>query len=103
MPRTQPAPQPWPTLVILALATGGFAIGTTEFATMSLVPDFAATLHTDAPTAGHVISAYALRVVVGASTKQPLSHPFVSRRVQISLAYSYNIWKSMGSGEGYAG
>ena len=53
-------------LVHLALAMGGFAIGTTEFATMSLLPYFSAGLGIDAPTAGHVISAYALGVVVGA-------------------------------------
>jgi len=53
-------------LVLLALAVGGFAIGTTEFATMSLLPLFGKDLGIDAPTAGHVISAYALGVVVGA-------------------------------------
>lgn len=53
-------------LVIFALAIGSFAIGTTEFATMSLLPYFAPALGIDAPTAGHVISAYALGVVVGA-------------------------------------
>lgn len=45
---------------------GGFAIGTTEFAAMSLLPYFANGLSIDEPTAGHVISAYALGVVVGA-------------------------------------
>lgn len=55
-----------PGLVMLALAMGGFAIGTTEFATMSLLPYFSVGLGIDAPTAGHVISAYALGVVVGA-------------------------------------
>jgi len=55
-----------PGLVLFALAVGAFAIGTTEFATMSLLPYFAHSLHIDAPTAGHVISAYALGVVVGA-------------------------------------
>lgn len=45
---------------------GGFAIGTTEFATMSLVPYMAEGLKIDVPSAGHVISAYALGVVVGA-------------------------------------
>ncbi|AGI22614.1 MFS permease [Pseudomonas sp. ATCC 13867] len=55
-----------PALVLFALAVGGFAIGTTEFATMSLLPYFAPALGIDAPTAGHVISAYALGVVVGA-------------------------------------
>ena len=53
-------------LVMLALAMGGFAIGTTEFAVMSLVPYFSVGLGIDEPTAGHVISAYALGVVVGA-------------------------------------
>ncbi|SAI49288.1 MFS permease [Bordetella ansorpii] len=55
-----------PGLVLFALAVGGFAIGTTEFASMSLLPYFAQSLGIDAPTAGHVISAYALGVVVGA-------------------------------------
>ncbi len=53
-------------LVHFALAMGGFAIGTTEFATMSLVPYMAEGLKIDVPSAGHVISAYALGVVVGA-------------------------------------
>jgi len=53
-------------LIHFALAMGGFAIGTTEFATMSLLPYMAQGLGIDAPTAGHVISAYALGVVVGA-------------------------------------
>lgn len=55
-----------PGIVHLALAVGGFAIGTTEFASMSLVPFFAPELGIDIPTAGHVISAYALGVVFGA-------------------------------------
>ena len=53
-------------LVLLALAMGGFAIGVTEFAAMSVLPDFAAGLDVDEPTAGHAISAYAAGVVVGA-------------------------------------
>ena len=53
-------------LAVLALALGGFGIGTTEFVAMGLLPDIAASLHITEPTAGHVISAYALGVVVGA-------------------------------------
>jgi len=45
-------------LVIFALAVGGFAIGTTEFAAMGLLPIFARNLGISEPTAGHVISAY---------------------------------------------
>ncbi|WP_174298643.1 MFS transporter [Sphingomonas bacterium] len=55
-----------PGIVHAVLALGGFAIGTTEFATMSLLPAFSRGMGVDAPTGGHVISAYALGVVVGA-------------------------------------
>lgn len=53
-------------LVILALACGGFGIGTGEFAIMGLLPDVAATFQVTTPQAGYVISAYAMGVVVGA-------------------------------------
>ncbi|MBN03336.1 MFS transporter [Ponticaulis sp.] len=53
-------------LGMIALGMGGFAIGTTEFAAMSLLPYFADGLNITEPTAGHVISAYALGVVIGA-------------------------------------
>ena len=45
---------------------GGFAIGTTEFVSMGLLPQLAAGVGVSIPTAGHVISAYAVGVVVGA-------------------------------------
>jgi DHA1 family inner membrane transport protein len=45
---------------------GGFAIGTTEFAAMALLPDFAADLGVSEARAADAISAYALGVVVGA-------------------------------------
>ena len=53
-------------LAVVALALGGFGIGTTEFVAMGLLPDIATGLGISEPTAGHVISAYALGVVVGA-------------------------------------
>ncbi|MGH3470876.1 MAG: MFS transporter [Nocardioidaceae bacterium] len=53
-------------LAISALALGGFAIGTTEFVTMGLLPQIAAGVGVSIPTAGHIITAYALGVVVGA-------------------------------------
>jgi DHA1 family inner membrane transport protein len=54
------------TLAILALAVGGFAIGTTEFVTMGLLPQIARGTGVDIATSGHYVSAYALGVVVGA-------------------------------------
>ena len=52
--------------VLTALAMGGFAIGTTEFAAMALLPDFATDLGVTEARAADAISAYALGVVVGA-------------------------------------
>jgi DHA1 family inner membrane transport protein len=67
VPSALVAPQPAVLkLAILALALGGFGIGTNEFVAMGLLPDIAASLHISEPTAGHAISAYALGVVIGA-------------------------------------
>lgn len=74
-----------PGLVLAALALGGFAIGTTEFASMSLLPDFAASLGVDAPTAGHAISAYALGVVVGAPVIAVLAARLPRRIILVAL------------------
>ncbi|WPB59501.1 MFS transporter [Xylophilus sp. GOD-11R] len=48
------------------MAVGSFAIGTGEFAIMGLLPDVAHDIGVTIPQAGHVISTYALGVVVGA-------------------------------------
>lgn len=74
-----------PGLVLLALAIGGFAIGTTEFAAMSLVPYFAPDLGIDATIAGHVISAYALGVVVGAPVIAVLAARLARRTLLVLL------------------
>ena len=76
-------------LTHFALAVGGFAIGTTEFATMSLVPDFVRDLGIDVPTAGHVISAYALGVVVGAPVIAVLAARLSRRTLLILLMALY--------------
>ena len=72
-------------LVLLALAMGGFAIGTTEFATMSLLPFIARGLRVGEPVAGHIVSAYALGVVVGAPVLAVLSARMRRRRLLVSL------------------
>ena len=51
---------------LLALAVGAFGIGVTEFAPMGLLPVIADDLGVSIPTAGLLISAYALGVVIGA-------------------------------------
>ncbi|GAA1211041.1 MFS transporter [Prauserella alba] len=53
-------------VALCALALGAFAIGTTEFVIMGLLPEVAGGLDVSVATAGNLISAYALGVVVGA-------------------------------------
>ena len=53
-------------LAVVALAVGGFTIGTTEFVTMGVLPQIADGVDVSIPVAGRVISAYALGVVIGA-------------------------------------
>ncbi|NNU59617.1 MFS transporter [Ochrobactrum soli] len=50
----------------IALAIGGFGIGTGEFAIMALLPDIARDLNVTIPQGGHLISSYALGVLIGA-------------------------------------
>jgi DHA1 family inner membrane transport protein len=74
-----------PGIVHFTLAIGGFAIGTTEFATMSLLRYFAHDLGIDEPTAGHVISAYALGVVIGAPVIAVLAARLPRRSLLVAL------------------
>ena len=80
-----------PGLVHFVLALGGFAIGTTEFATMSLLPYLAQDLQISVPVAGHVISAYALGVVVGAPLIAVLSARLPRRTLLIALMGFYSL------------
>ncbi|MEU4764410.1 MFS transporter [Actinosynnema sp. NPDC023794] len=51
---------------LLALAVGAFGIGTTEFVIVGLLPQVAGDLGVSIPSAGLLVSGYALSVVVGA-------------------------------------
>jgi DHA1 family inner membrane transport protein len=84
-----------PGLVIFALAIGAFAIGTTEFATMSLLPYFAKDLGIDAPTAGHVISAYALGVVVGAPVLTVMAARMARRTLLLWLMAMFAVFNGL--------
>jgi MFS transporter, DHA1 family, inner membrane transport protein len=72
---------------LLALALGAFGIGFTEFAPMGMLPSMARELDVSLPTAGLLISAYAVGVVLGA----PLILLFggrLSRRTLLILSMS---------------
>ena len=81
------------TLAVLALAVGGFAIGTTEFVTMGLLPQIADGVGASIPKAGHLISAYAVGVVVGA----PLLAMFGARFPRKGLLLVLAAWLVAGN------
>ncbi len=78
-------------LAILALAIGGFAIGTTEFVTMGLLPDIARGIDESIPTTGHIISAYAVGVVVGAPVIVSLAARLPRRELAIGLVLALGL------------
>ncbi|RQP05278.1 MAG: MFS transporter [Paracoccus sp. BP8] len=82
-------PQPNLKLAILALGLGAFAIGTSEFAAMGLLPWYAGDLGITEPQAGHVVSAYALGVVVGAPVTSILGARLPRRRYLAALIAVY--------------
>jgi DHA1 family inner membrane transport protein len=72
-------------LAILALAISAFGIGTTEFVMMGLLPNVADDLGTSVPTAGYLVSAYALGVVVGAPLLTGLGARIPRKRMLLLL------------------
>lgn len=76
-------------VAVVALALGGFAIGTTEFVTMGVLPDIADGVGVDIPAAGHVISVYALGVVVGAPVIAALGARLPRRALLVGLMAAF--------------
>ncbi|MGD9960296.1 MFS transporter [Nocardioides sp.] len=76
-------------LAVLSLAMGGFAIGTTEFVTMGLLPEIATGVGVTIPAAGHVISAYAVGVVVGVPIIAILGARLPRRALLVALMVAF--------------
>ncbi len=90
-------------LPLLALATGAFGIGVTEFAPMGLLPVIAQDLHVSIPSAGLLISAYALGVVLGAPLMTLTTGRVPRRTLLIGLAAIFtlgNLLSAISSGYG---
>ncbi len=82
-------------LAVLALAMGGFTIGTTEFVTMGLIREIAAGVDVSIPTAGHLISAYALGVVVGAPVLAFIGARWPRRALLVALMAAYGVFNAL--------
>ncbi|UNK48003.1 MFS transporter [Lysobacter sp. S4-A87] len=78
-------------LILFALAMGGFAIGTSEFVIMGLINEIARSMGVSEPQVGHVISAYALGVVVGAPVLAILGSKMSRRSLLLALMGFYAV------------
>lgn len=90
-------------MAVLALAVGGFAIGTTEFVTMGVLPEIAGGVGVGVATAGHLISAYALGVVVGVPVLSLLVAGLPRKGMLLSLMGLYaafNLLSAVSAGYG---
>ena len=72
-------------LSLLALAAGAFGIGTTEFIIMGLLTQVSQDLHISIPTAGTLISGYAIGVAVGAPVLTLLTRQWPRKRLLLAL------------------
>jgi len=80
---------------LVALAVGGFAIGTGEFAIMGILPGVADNLSVSIPTAGHLISAYALGVVVGAPVLIAFSTRLSRKATLVALMAAFAVGNAL--------
>lgn len=81
-PSSAPRGAAWP---LLALAIGAFAIGTTEFSPMGLLPVIAEGVDVSIPAAGLLVSAYAIGVMLGAPVMTLLFSRFGKRTALMAL------------------
>jgi MFS transporter, DHA1 family, inner membrane transport protein len=82
-------------LAVVALAMGGFAIGTTEFVTMGVLPQVADGVGVSIPVAGRTISAYALGVVVGAPLVAYFGARLPRRKLLVGLMAGYAVFNAL--------
>lgn len=80
---------------LIALALGGLGIGTTEFTMMGLLPDVAENFRISIPQAGHLISAYAMGVVIGAPLLVLLGGSYPPRKILMFLMGLFTLFNSL--------
>lgn len=82
-------------LPLLALATGGFGLGVTEFAIMGILPQVAESLGITIPQAGHAISLYACGVVVGAPLFAVHGKRIAAHKALVYLMIWFTVFNSL--------
>lgn len=90
-------------LALWALTLSAFAIGTTEFVIVGLIPTVAASLGVSVPSAGLLVSLYALGVAIGAPVLTALTGRVPRKQLLLSLMVLFTIgnllaWMAPGYG-----
>ncbi|WP_285058178.1 MFS transporter [Pedobacter ginsengisoli] len=80
---------------LLTLTLGGLGIGITEFVMMGLLPDIAKDLNISIPQAGHLISAYALGVVIGAPLLVLIAGSYPPKRILMVLMGMFTVFNAL--------
>lgn len=79
---------------LIPLLLGGLSIGTTEFVMMGILPDIAKDFNESIPVAGHLISAYALGVVIGAPLLVAISSNFPPKKILLALMAMFTVFNA---------
>lgn len=82
---------------LLPLTIGGFGIGMTEFVMMGILPDIANSLHISIPVAGHLISSYALGVVLGAPLLVGIAGNYPPKKILLGLMALFTFCNALSS------
>ena len=88
-------------IALLALTLSAFAIGTTEFVIVGLLPTIAADLQIGLPSAGLLVSLYALGVAIGAPVLTALTGKLPRKALLLGLMALFTLgnllaWKAPG-------
>ena len=78
-------------LALLALTISAFAIGTTEFVIVGLVPTIAEQLAISLPSAGMLVSIYALGVAIGAPALTALTGKLPRKQLLLALMVLFTV------------
>eukprot|EP01133_Synstelium_polycarpum_P003182 gene3182-3635_t len=80
---------------LFSLTMGGLGIGITEFVMMGLLPDIAKDLSISIPQTGHLISAYALGVVIGAPLLIVVAGSYPPKKILMALMVLFTIFNAL--------
>jgi DHA1 family inner membrane transport protein len=78
-------------LALWALTLSAFAIGTTEFVIVGLIPTIAASLGVSVPSAGLLVSVYALGVAIGAPVLTALTGKVPRKQLLLGLMALFTV------------